>query len=75
MAGGEDPSGYFVLWEETETLALLPFPCMTENQGNETSLNLQALLHRDERKGKTCMPFSFILSRQGQTNLAKIVVL
>lgn len=38
MAGGDDPSGYFVLWEVTETLAPHPFPYMTENQGNISEL-------------------------------------
>lgn len=42
MAGEQDPSGCFVLWEVTETLAPHSFPCMAENQGNEISLNLQA---------------------------------
>lgn len=59
MAGGDDPSGYFVLWEVTETLAPHPFPYMTENQGNEISLNLQAVLHRDKREEKTTHAFLF----------------
>lgn len=58
-AGRGDPSGCFVPWEETETLTPHRFPCVSEKQGNEISLNLQVVSHEDERKEKRAHAFLF----------------
>lgn len=70
MAGEQDPSGCFVLWEVTETLAPHSFPCMAENQGNEISLNLQACCIETRGRKNTLAflfrPFQARANKSGQ---------